>query len=118
METKIKIQVGEKVWTANIINSPSGNALIDLLKKNAFELHMTDYGNLLKVAELYQCLPYDNDTYTTKPGDLMLYRGNKIEIYYDTYHWDLTKLGEIENTSKDELKQYLGSQSCHVTFNL
>ena len=118
MDTKIKIQVGEKVWTAHIVNNSSGDGFINLLKKGPLKIHMNDYGNFEKVGDLPESLPTNDTNYTTKPGDLILYCGDKIVIYYDTNHWNFTKLGEIENTTKDELKKYLGKQSCDAAFSL
>ena len=53
MDTKIKIQVGEKVWTAHIVNNSSGVGFINLLKKGPLKIHMNDYGNFERL-EIYQ----------------------------------------------------------------
>ena len=118
MDRKIKISVNGKTFTANIVKNSSGDAFINLLKKGPLKIGMKDYGNFEKVGDLPQTLPTNDTNYTTKPGDIILYLGKHITIYYDTNSWDFTKLGEIENTSQAELKQVLGKGKCEVTFNI
>ena len=118
MEGKIKIEVNGKQWTANIVNNSSGTGLLNLLKKGPMKVSMSDYGNFEKVGDLPQNLPRNDKNYTTKPGDITLYLGKHIVIYYDTNSWDFTKLGEIENVTQEELKQVLGAGNCEVTFSL
>ena len=118
MERKIKIEVNGKTWHANIVNNSSGNGFLNLLKKGALKIKMKDYGNFEKVGDLPENLPTNDVNYTTKPGDIILYLGKHITIYYDTNSWDFTKLGEIENTTQAELKQVLGKGNCEVTFSL
>ena len=52
------------------------------------------------------------------PGDIILYQGNQITIYYDTNTWNFTKLGKIENITQKELKEILGDGDVTVTFSL
>ena len=118
MERKIKIEVNGKTWTANIVNNSSGTGFLNLLKKGALKISMKDYGNFEKVGDLPENLPTNDKNYTTKPGDIILYLGKHITIYYNSNTWDFTKLGEIENTTQAELKQVLGKGSCEVTFSL
>ena len=118
MERKIKIEVNGKIWTANIVNNSSGTGFLNLLKKGALKISMKDYGNFEKVGDLPENLPTNDKNYTTKPGDIILYLGKHITIYYNSNTWDFTKLGEIENTTQAELKQVLGKGGCEVTFSL
>ena len=115
---KIKIEVNGKTWNANLVNNSSGTAFLNLLKKGPLKINMKDYGNFEKVGDLPENLPTNDKNYTTKPGDIILYLGKHITIYYDTNTWDFTKLGEIENTIQAELKQVLGKGACAVTFSL
>ena len=115
---KIKIEVNGKTWNANLVNNSSGTAFLNLLKKGPLKINMKDYGNFEKVGDLPENLPTNDKNYTTKPGDIILYLGKHITIYYDTNTWDFTKLGEIENTTQAELKQVLGKGACAVTFSL
>ena len=118
MEGKIKIEVNGKNLTANIVNNCSGKGFINLLKKGPLKINMSDYGNFEKVGDLPENIPTNDKNYKTKPGDIILYLGKHITIYYNTNTWDFTKLGEIENVTQTELKQVLGKGNCEVTFSI
>ena len=118
MERKIKIEVNGKTLKANIVKNSSGDAFINLLKKGPLKIKMKDYGNFEKVGDLPESLPTNDQNYTTKPGDIILYLGKHITIYYDTNTWDFTKMGEIENTNQAELKQILGKGKVDVVFSI
>jgi chitodextrinase len=51
-------------------------------------------------------------------GDVILYQGNQITIYYGTNSWNFTKLAHIEDATKDGLLEVLGSGDVEVTFSL
>ena len=118
MEGKIKIEVNGKNWTANIVNNSSGIGFTNLLKKGPLKINMSDYGNFEKVGDLPEIIPTNDKNYKTKPGDIILYLGKHITIYYNTNTWNFTKLGEIENVTQAELKQVLGKGDCEVTFSI
>lgn len=79
---------------------------------------MSDYANFEKVGPLGFSLPRNDKSITTTPGDIILYQGNQITIYYDTNSWNFTKLGKIENVTQEELKEILGNGDVTVTFSL
>lgn len=79
---------------------------------------MSDYGNMEKVGPIGQSLPRNDQQTTTGPGDVILYQGNSLVIYYDTNSWNFTRIGKIENVTREELLSALGSGSVSVTFFL
>ena len=71
-----------------------------------------------KVGSLGTSLPR-NDTYmSVDAGDVILYQGNQITIYYGTNSWSFTKLAVIQNATKERLLEALGSNDVDVTFSL
>jgi len=70
---------------------------------------MHDYGNFEKVGNLPWDLPRNDEKITTQPGDLILYNGNKITVYYDENTWDFTKLGTL-NASEEEIRKVFGGE--------
>ena len=77
---------------------------------------MHDYGNFEKVGPLPFELPRNDETITTEPGDIILYQGNQITIYYDENTWNFTRLAKIDNVTREELLDVLGSGDVTVTF--
>ena len=51
---------------------------------------------------------YDK-TITTSAGDIVLYQGSQISLFYNSNSWSYTKLGKVQNVNGAELKNILGS---------
>ena len=107
-EQKLNIDVNGYTLTASLEDNSSAQALKELLKNGAITIEMSDYGNFEKVGTLPETLPRNDERITTVPGDLILYQGNQITIYYDVNTWNFTKLGHIDNITQEELKSILG----------
>ena len=114
---KLKISVNGTELTATLEDNSSAQALTELLKQGDITIEMSDYGNFEKVGDLPQSLPRNDETITTVPGDIILYQGSKITIYYDENIWDFTKLGHIDNITQEELKAILGGGDVTVTLS-
>ena len=79
---------------------------------------MSDYGGFEKVGDLGFNLPRNDTDINATSGDVILYQGNSITIYYGNNSWNFTKLGKIENVSQYELKNILGDYDIKVRFSL
>ncbi len=118
MNNQIKIKVGDRVLTATLAENSSAEALKELLSEKDITINMSDYGNFEKVGSLGTSLPTNDKRITTEPGDLILYQGNSITIYYDKNTWSFTRLGKIDDITQSELKEILGEGDVTVTFSL
>ncbi len=115
---KLYIKIDNKILTVALENNSSVNELVEKLKQEDITIEMSDYANFEKVGSLGFNLTRNDKNITTMPGDIILYQGNKITIYYDTNTWNFTKLGKIENITQKELKEILGNGDVTVTFSL
>ena len=115
---QISIRAGETVFTATLADNSSAQALKDLLRASPLTVDLHDYNNMEKVGTLGTTLPENDERITTEPGDLILYQGNSLCIYYDTNTWDFTRLGKINDVTQAELKQALGEGDISVTLEL
>ncbi len=115
---KMTIKAGNSTFTATLENNSSVEALKEMMKDKPFTLEMSDYANMEKGADLPKALPQNNVHMNTKPGDIILYQGRTLVIYYDTNSWSLTPIGKIENADPESLKKALGSGNVTVTFSL
>ena len=97
-----------------------GNESVDALKKileNGYKIiDMHRYGDFEQVGSLGQTLTSDNRQMTTSPGDIVLYNGNQIVIFYGSNSWSYTKLGKITGKTDSELKTIL--DKANVTLRL
>lgn len=94
------------------------NAGITATPIGYFTVDMSDYGSFEKVGSLERSLPTNDQSITTEAGDVILYQGNQITIYYDTNTWNFTRLGKVQGLSAVELKEVLGDGSVSVRFSL
>lgn len=107
------LEVNGYTFEVELENNTSAKALKEYVSKEKRTLSLDDYGNFEKVGDLGITLPRNDETITTKEGDLILYLGNKLCLYYNQNTWDFTKLGHIKDTT--HLKEVLGKGSVQVT---
>ena len=115
---KLKIHVNDTTFTATFAENSSAAAFAEFLAQGDLTLEMRDYGNFEKVADLPQSFPRNDTQIDTDAGDIILYQGKSITIYYDKNSWNFTRLGKIDNVNKTRLKQILGEGNATVTFSV
>ena len=115
---QLYLTVGETTFVAEFADNSSVEALKDLLRDAPLTLQLHDYGNFEKVGSLGHNLPRNDEPITTEAGDLILYQGNQLCVYYAENSWNFTRLGKIQNVTSDELKAALGSGDVTVTLSL
>ena len=118
MELYFYIQVNDVVFQAIFADNSSALAFKEQLSQGDLTLDMHDYGSFEKVGTLNESLPRNDESITTTPGDVILYQGNSITIYYDVNTWTFTRLGKIQDVTRETLLDALGSGSVTVTFSL
>ena len=106
----IKLTIeGGKTFTATLENNSSAMALREQLAKGNITVEMNDYGDMEKVGSLGINLPRNDRQTTTGPGDIILYLGNNLVIYYDTNSWNFTRIGKVNGAgSRKEMLDLLG----------
>lgn len=117
-EMKMKVQVGDTVFTATLAENSSVDALKELMADGSLTLNMSDYANMEKGADLGVTLPQNNEQMNTQTGDIILYQGRTFVIYYDTNSWSLTPIGKIDNVDAEELREALGTGDVTITLSL
>ena len=110
----LAIAANGKVFYAYPEDNASAQALIEKLSGGPVEIEMHDYGHFEKVGPLPWNLPRTDETITTEPGDVILYQGNQITIYYDQNTWDFTRLARIEDVTREELLSVFGEGDVKV----
>ena len=112
------IEAGEKRFYASLEDNSSAKALTEKLNPEKITVDMQDYGNFEKVGELPWELPQNDENITAVPGDIILYLGKRIVIYYGENTWNFTRIAKIGDTNKEELLSALGSGDVTVSFYL
>ena len=111
--TKLKIDVGGQTFTATLEQNDATAALIAMLPVT---LSMSDYSGFEKVGSLGANLPTNNAQTTTQAGDIVLYNGNQIVIFYGSNSWSYTRLAHVDDLTG--WVEALGSGDVTVTFSV
>lgn len=112
------IEANGTVFYAALEDNSSAKALIEKLNFAPVTVNMHDYGSFEKVGSLPWELPRNDEQITTVPGDVILYQGNQITIYYDENTWNFTRLATIGNVTREKLLEALGDGDVSVTLHL
>ena len=115
---KIQITVGDVALIATPEDNSSAEAFLALLQEQPITVQMSDYAEMEKVGPLGTDLPRNDTQISVGAGDVILYQGNQITIYYGTNSWTFTKLAFIEDVTKESLLEALGTGDVEVTFSL
>ncbi len=115
---KLKIHVNDTTFTATLEENSSAKAFAEFLTQGNLTLDMHDYGSFEKVADLPRSFPRNDKQIDTDAGDIILYQGNSITIYYDKNSWNFTRLARIDNVNKKRLQQILGKGNVKATFSV
>ena len=117
---KISIQItserGSHKLTATLSDNSSAKAFYQLLQKEPLVLNLNEYGGFEKVGPLGRSLPRNDRQIATKAGDIMLYQGNQVTIFYKGNSWSYSPLGKIDGMSQAELESILGSGNVTAVF--
>ncbi len=116
MVNKMKVQIGEYTFTATLEENEAVNELIEMMKEGPVVLDLDDYSGFEKVGSLGKSLTRSDKQATTESGDIVLYNGNNIVIFYGSNSWSYTRLGKIDDLT--DWENALGNGSVTVTLSL
>lgn len=112
----MKVQVGDAVFSATLEENEAVASFVEMVRENPVSIQMSDYSGFEKVGSLGTSLPASNSQTTTHAGDIVLYNGNQIVIFYGSNSWSYTRLGHVDDLTGWE--EALGSGDVTVTFSL
>ena len=93
-------------------------AALKELAQDGLHIQMSMYGGFEQVGSIGQSLPRNDSQTTTQAGDIVLYSGNQLVVFYDSNSWAYTRLGRITDKSASELSELLGRGDAAITLNL
>ena len=114
----IKIEVNHKELIVELENNQATKELVQKLEADNVIVNASEYGGFEKVGSLGFSLTRDDKQIKTEAGDIVLYQGNQISLFYASNSWNYTKLGKVTNMSAVELKELLGSNDVMLTLKM
>ena len=120
MPETIKITVSGTTLPVQIENNAATRALVAALREAPITYEAHDYGGFEKVGALGRSLPANDTQIPTQAGDVILYSGDQIVLFYGSNSWSYTRLGKMQYGSLDALKSFLkaGEGNISVTLSL
>ena len=88
------------------------------LAQNAITVITSAYGGFEQVGSLPQSFSRNDVQMTTQPGDIVLYSGNQLVVFFGSNSWSYTKLGHINGLSADELAVLLDKEQTVIELQI
>ena len=116
----MNITIGDVTQSVTLADNVATQALVARLQEGAITASLSTNGDFEIWGALGFSLPTANEYINCRPGDIVLYSGSNICIFYGTNSYSYTRLGRIEGLSADQLKTFLkgGQNDISVTLSL
>jgi hypothetical protein len=115
---KLMIKIGDKKVDVSWEENESVGALMDMCKDSPLEIQMSMYGGFEQVGSLGTNLPRNDSQTTTSSGDIVLYSGNQIVVFYGSNSWSYTRLGHITDQDNEGMAELLGNGDVTITISM
>ena len=116
-ESVMTMKIGESPVQVDWEDNESVEALKSLAKQGDITIQMSMYGGFEQVGSLGESLPRNDKQTTTKSGDIVLYSGNQIVIFYGSNSWAYTRLGHISDKDESQMEELLSNGDETVTIS-
>lgn len=110
----LQLKIGDTLVPVSWEDNASVRALMELAAEDGLAISMSMYGGFEQVGPIGQSIVRDDVQTTTEAGDIMLYSGDKIVLFYGSNRWAYTRLGRME-LSRQQLRELLGSGDVTIT---
>ena len=120
MTTKMYITIDCRTEAVTLVNNSATQALVAKLQEAPVTVTLNSSGGFEIWGALGFSLPTSNEQINAQPGDVILYNGSNICMFYGTNSWSYTRLGKIDGLSESELRTFLkaGESNISVTLSL
>ena len=120
MTTKMYITIDGRTEAVTLTNNSATQALVAKLQEASVTVTLNSSGGFEIWGALGFSLPTSNEQINAQPGDIVLYNGRNICMFYGTNSWNYTLLGKIDGLSESELRTFLkaGESNISVTLSL
>ena len=113
---KMKMEINGSSFTATLAENAAVDALVDWLEEGPVTLELSDYAGFEKVGPLGRSLPASDGQTTTHAGDIVLYQGDQIVLFYGSNSWSYTRLGHVDDLTGWE--DALGGGDVTITLSM
>lgn len=115
--SEMKMVINDTPVTVEWEDNESVAALKEAVKNDPLTIQMSMYGGFEQVGSLGMTLPRNDTRITTDPGDVILYSGNQMVVFYGSNTWAYTRLGRITDKTTEELTELLSNGNVIITLS-
>ena len=117
-ETAMTMTIGDTKVNVAWEDNSSVDALKELVSSGPLSINMSMYGGFEQVGSIGQSLPREDKQTTTASGDIVLYSGNQLVVFYGSNSWAYTRLGHISDKTDAEIEALLSKGDVTITLSI
>ena len=117
-EHTLQMTIGNTPVSVAWEDNDAVDALTELCRSGTLTIVMSMYGGFEQVGSIGASLPTNDVQTTTTPGDIVLYSGDQMVVFYGSNSWAYTRLGHITDKTPQELTQLLSNGDTEITLEL
>lgn len=114
-EMTLKMKIGDTAVQVEWEKNESVEALKNLCVDEPLTIKMSMYGGFEQVGSIGSRLPRNDEQTTTTAGDIVLYSGNQMVVFYGSNSWSYTRLGHITDKNAEEMAELLSNGDVEIT---
>lgn len=120
MDDKLYITIDGVTQSATLVDNAATQELMTRLRVAPITVTLNSSGGFEIWGALGFALPTSNEQVDAQPGDIVLYNGSNICLFYGSNSWSYTRLGHIDDLTTSELRTFLkaGESNIGVTLSL
>ena len=111
----LRMKIGDEPVGVEWEDNESTAALGELCRGEPLTISLSRYGGFEQVEPIGSSLPRSDVQTVTQAGDVVLYAGNQIVVFYGSNSWAYTRLGRISDKSGEEMAALLGQSDTTLT---
>lgn len=117
-DSSMTMKIGDTKVNVDWEDNQAVERLRDMAKDGDITIQMSMYGGFEQVGSIGQSLPRDDKQTTTSSGDIVLYSGNQMVVFYGSNSWSYTRLGHISDKDEAEMADLLSNGDVKLTISI
>ena len=115
---ELQMTIGNTPVSVDWEDNEAVEALKDLCRNQPLTIQMSMYGGFEQVGPIGTALPQNDMRTTTSAGDIVLYSGDQMVVFYGSNSWAYTRLGHITDKSAEDMAELLSNGDTVITISL
>ena len=117
-DSTMTMKIGDTKVNVDWEDNQAVATLRDMAREGDVTIQMSMYGGFEQVGSIGQSLPRDDKQTTTSSGDVVLYSGNQMVVFYGSNSWSYTRLGHISDKNTEDMADLLSNGDVTITISI